>query len=285
MKYLIILSEFIFVAVFSLMSLTQESNAQTIFENNTKLQNTIQATYIIDMTTGAGINYKFQHYYPLNAAVPLGTTVGWINLDPEQLHTITSGEPNSKDSGKTFNSGLIPYQGMVQYTMNNPGKFVYHCLIHPWMVGNVFVGDVFEDGKNFRVGLGNSFLDQKLGNEWLFNITKIDRTLVDIKPITMMANNTVDATYLLKIKKYNEEIFSQSFLANNNDFQFEIVNIKGTEKIRSYGPDTNMPNIGAYHIIGDFQTGDYLFQVKMESIGTKLIEGNVEDSFKMRIVK
>ncbi len=283
MKYSFILTFFSAVAAtFILLSSAPFSNAETD-SNNTQLS-PIHPTYIIQMTTGAGTNYKFQHYYPLNAAVPLGTTVAWINLDPEQMHTITSGEPNSNFAGKIFNSGLIPYQGMVQYTMNDPGKFVYHCQIHPWMVGNVYVGDAFDNLKNFRISFGNSLLDQKMGNEWFFNTTQIDRTLIDVKPISMLANNTVDATYMLKIKRYDEDLFSKTFYSNNNDFQFEIVNVKGVDKVRSYGPDLKKPAIGTYHILGDFQPGDYVFDIKMTAIGTKLIEGNVEDSFKLRIV-
>ncbi len=284
MKRWLIVSVFIAVAVIIINSSSQDSYAQAN-SNNTQFSNTVQPTYIIQMTTGAGTNYKFQHYYPLNAAVPIGTTVGWINLDPEQLHTITSGEPNSIGAGKIFNSGLIPYQGMVQYTMDEPGRFVYHCQIHPWMVGNVYVGEGFENKNNFRIALGNSFLDQKMGNEWFFNTTKIDRTLVDIQPLTLLTNNTADATYMLKIKRYNDEIFSKTFFSNNNDFQFEIVNVRGVEKIRSYGPDLDTANKGAYHILGDFQSGDYVFEIKMTAVGTKLVEGNVGDTFKIRIVR
>ncbi|HET7644205.1 MAG TPA: hypothetical protein VFK40_11895, partial [Nitrososphaeraceae archaeon] len=51
----------------------------------------ILPTYLIEITTGSGVSYKFQHFYPLKIAIPLDTTVAWYNSDPEQIHTVTSG--------------------------------------------------------------------------------------------------------------------------------------------------------------------------------------------------
>ena len=55
--------------------------------------NKLLPTYVIDITTGSGTSYKFQHFYPLNIAVPIHTTVAWFNADPEQVHTVTSSDP------------------------------------------------------------------------------------------------------------------------------------------------------------------------------------------------
>src|SRR5215216_5926375 len=64
-------------------------------------------TYMIVITTGSGINFKFQHFYPPNIAIPMGTTVTWFDRDPEQIHTVTSGAPGESGSGKLFNSGIM----------------------------------------------------------------------------------------------------------------------------------------------------------------------------------
>jgi hypothetical protein len=34
--------------------------------------NKLLPTYVIDITTGSGVSYKFQHFYPLNIAIPIG---------------------------------------------------------------------------------------------------------------------------------------------------------------------------------------------------------------------
>ena len=79
------------------------------------------------------------HYYPQNIVIPTGTTVGWFNDDPSQPHTVTSGSPGSADSGKQFNSGIIPYTSFMQYTFDEPGSYLYYREIHPWMEGVVTV--------------------------------------------------------------------------------------------------------------------------------------------------
>ena len=89
--------------------------------------NKLLPTYVIDITTGSGTSYKFQHFYPLNIAVPVDTTVAWFNADPEQIHTVTSSDPGASNSGKLFNSGIIPYSSSFQYTFDQPVEF--HIIV------------------------------------------------------------------------------------------------------------------------------------------------------------
>jgi plastocyanin len=107
--------------------------------------NKLLPTYMIDITTGSGINYKFQHFYPPDIAIPIGTTVEWFDDDPEQIHTVTSGAPGS--SNPLFNSGIMQYTSTLQYTFDQPGTVSYHCQIHPWMIGSVYVSDSNKQGK------------------------------------------------------------------------------------------------------------------------------------------
>lgn len=73
-------------------------------------------------------NFKFE---PANAAIAVGETVQFINLD-EEPHTATStdGAFNSKglDTNQTWN-----------YTATKPGTFPYLCSIHPFMKGTLTV--------------------------------------------------------------------------------------------------------------------------------------------------
>ena len=71
------------------------------------LQN-IGATYAISIVPGAAQKTNLIHYYPPSIAVPAGTTIAWFNNDVEQPHTVTSGLPSASDSGKVFNSGIMP---------------------------------------------------------------------------------------------------------------------------------------------------------------------------------
>ncbi|MDX1578210.1 MAG: cupredoxin family copper-binding protein [Gemmatimonadota bacterium] len=60
-----------------------------------------------------------------------GTTVRWVNLDPVE-HTSTS------DDG-LWDSGLIPPEGTFERTFDEPGRFDFYCIPHPFMNGTIVV--------------------------------------------------------------------------------------------------------------------------------------------------
>ena len=70
-------------------------------------QNT-PTNYAVSIIPGAAQKESPYHYYPPAINVPVGTTVGWVNNDFGQPHTVTSGAPNASDSGSVFNSGIMP---------------------------------------------------------------------------------------------------------------------------------------------------------------------------------
>ncbi|MDW3603795.1 MAG: hypothetical protein QOK67_02065 [Nitrososphaeraceae archaeon] len=243
--------------------------------------NKLSPTYVIDITTGSGITYKFQHFYPLNIAIPVGTTVAWLNGDPEQIHTVTSGGPGSVDSGQLFNSGVLPYSSYMQYTFNQPGKFMYHCEIHPWMIGSVYASDSNKQGKNFKLTTGtNMAFEGNAPYDWSFNTTEIDRILFNIEPLSVNTDKKTPITYNIGIyNNLQKEIFSKSFFARGNDFQFELLSSDLDEPL-VYGPDFSDPIIGAYHIRDNFPDGTYILKVEMTGIGSNLTQTNISDEFK-----
>ncbi|HJU59027.1 MAG TPA: hypothetical protein VJ583_04710 [Nitrososphaeraceae archaeon] len=237
-------------------------------------------TYMIDITTGSGINYKFQHFYPPNIAIPIGTTVEWFDDDPEQIHTVTSGAPGS--SNPLFNSGIMQYTSTLQYTFDQPGAVSYHCQIHPWMIGSVYVSDSNKQGKNFKLSTGSSMeLKDNSQYDWIFNITKINRILFNIQPTSINTDKNTPITY--NINMYNnelkKEIFSQSFLAKGNDLQFELVDSDLNIPL-VYGPDFSEPIIGSYHIRNNFSDGEYILKVEITAIGSNLTQTQILDEFK-----
>ncbi|HET8794480.1 MAG TPA: hypothetical protein VFM31_11835 [Nitrososphaeraceae archaeon] len=245
-------------------------------------------TYLIEITTGSGVSYKFQHFYPLKIAIPLDTTVAWYNSDPEQIHTVTSGAPGASNSGTLFNSGIIPYSSSFQYTFNLPGIETYHCEIHPWMVGSVYVSDSNKQGKNFKVNTGTSMgeLDNiSLNNDWMFNTTDTDRILFDIQPTSIKTDKNTTLTY--NVHMYNNQlkkaVFSQSFYVKGNDLQLELLSSTLDEPL-IYGPDFSDPITGTYHIRDNFPDGDYILIVEITEIESNLLEKKIADEFKGKIL-
>ena len=41
-----------------------------------------------------------------------------------------------------FDSSMIMAGETFEYTFDEEGTFAYYCIVHPWMIGEVVVGDV-----------------------------------------------------------------------------------------------------------------------------------------------
>jgi plastocyanin len=68
-------------------------------------------------------------FTPKELTVKAGSTVDWTNKD-DTPHTVTS------DDG-VFSSPLMDTNQKFQYTFQKPGRFPYHCKLHPMMTGAV----------------------------------------------------------------------------------------------------------------------------------------------------
>ena len=78
---------------------------------------------------------------PNHLRIKLGITVTWTNND-NNLHTVTSGTPNSANAGEAFDSGLtalIMPAKIYSHKFTNIGEFPYFCRLHPTMVGKIDV--------------------------------------------------------------------------------------------------------------------------------------------------
>jgi nitrite reductase (NO-forming) len=73
--------------------------------------------------------------------IKVGSTVTWTNND-NNLHTVTSGIPNTPNAGQIFDSGLtalIMPTKTYSHKFTNTGEFSYFCRVHPTMVGKIVV--------------------------------------------------------------------------------------------------------------------------------------------------
>ncbi len=100
----------------------------------------------IDMVPGAGSSASaacvaaHNCFSPNSLYIAPGTTVTWRNTDAVS-HYVTSGRSTDATTGTVFDSGnLIKPQGTYQFTFANPGTYNYFCTVHPWMTGQVIVG-------------------------------------------------------------------------------------------------------------------------------------------------
>lgn len=87
-----------------------------------------------------GCEIKENCYSPSQIFVKAGDSVTWMNND-DALHTVTSGSP-IMGPDKVFDSGLLEMNDSFSYTFTEDNKsHSYYCVLHPWMIGYVVVGD------------------------------------------------------------------------------------------------------------------------------------------------
>jgi len=78
-------------------------------------------------------------YIPNKVIIQVSGEVTWSN-DDTAAHTVTSGSPAEGPDG-IFDSSLMMAGGSYSYKFNEPGSFSYFCMVHPWMIGTIIVGE------------------------------------------------------------------------------------------------------------------------------------------------
>jgi copper-containing nitrite reductase len=86
----------------------------------------------IRILPGAGVTNATDTYSPTVVTIKRGTTVAWVNTDPDTVHNV------GDDSG-AFKSTLLKTDDTWTYTYKKPGVYPFHCLPHPWMKGKIVV--------------------------------------------------------------------------------------------------------------------------------------------------
>ena len=87
-------------------------------------------------------------YVPSSVNIGVGETVTWSN-DDTAAHTVTSGSVGGVDG--IFDSSIFTAGTTFSHTFEEEGTFDYFCMVHPWMVGNVIVGEVIAAESNGTV--------------------------------------------------------------------------------------------------------------------------------------
>lgn len=75
--------------------------------------------------------------------MPSGSTVEWVNED-DIIHTVTSGRETGyglfeHTQDGIFDSGSLEGGKSFTFQFEEPGRYEYFCIPHPWMNGVVVV--------------------------------------------------------------------------------------------------------------------------------------------------
>lgn len=104
-----------------------------------------QTPYEVHILTGASNPTTATPYNPPvvpanpTQLLPRGSTITWINED-QTFHTVTSGDPLTGPDTR-FDSGILSPGTRFSWMFGTPGTFSYFCTIHPFMRGEIRVGE------------------------------------------------------------------------------------------------------------------------------------------------
>lgn len=80
------------------------------------------------------------YYVPASATVTSGVPIRWENPTPTH-HTVTHSDCATDARPCLFDSGTVPPGGHFTVPGLPPGRYPYHCGIHPIMRGQLIVTD------------------------------------------------------------------------------------------------------------------------------------------------
>lgn len=165
------------------------------------------ASYDINMPTGSAspdAPYFWQNEKSGLATgdidISVGDTVVWQNADTAK-HTITSGTVEDGPDGIFGGSNFISPGQSYKFTFTKTGQFPYYCLIHPWMVGTVFVTDgtktINQVGKT--VGDGTTTFNVEYLSDRLLAVSTIDEGQKSITFEIVGNSKSDDGTLKIKL--------------------------------------------------------------------------------------
>lgn len=76
-------------------------------------------------------------FSPNQLIIPLDTPLTWENRTYE-AHSIVADDCRSR-SGCSFDSGIIPPNNQFVLSQLSPGRYPYHCGLHPFMRGLLII--------------------------------------------------------------------------------------------------------------------------------------------------
>ncbi|MBV8490230.1 MAG: cupredoxin domain-containing protein [Candidatus Eremiobacteraeota bacterium] len=97
----------------------------------TSIPHTQAASWAGAAAATIAVTIKNDKYSPKTVDVATGKSVVWTNKDG-LTHTV------SADDG-SFDSGFLYQNVKWRHAFKKPGKYRYHCKIHPFMTGTIVV--------------------------------------------------------------------------------------------------------------------------------------------------
>jgi len=172
-------------------------------------------------------------WFPSVLTVAVGETVTWSN-DDTAAHTVTSGTAADGPDG-AFDSSLFMAGASFEATFDEAGTFVYFCMVHPWMVGTVIVGEAMAeeamDDVELMVTITDSIMDD--GTHVYLEFSEIH---VNYEITAMQNGETILQETSHSMEMTGEDYHIDAVGSDESPIVIEVVSLPGEGDIDWNGP-------------------------------------------------
>src|SRR3990172_7903173 len=184
---------------------------------------------IVPGSSVPGCEVTKECFTPYQVSIDEGGKVTWSN-DDTAAHTVTSGNPADGADG-SFDSSLFMTGNTfsVQFDDYEKGTYPYFCMVHPWMTGEVIVGD--GDMESIPNWNGNtneqnkpktisSLTKQNQQSLWSDKSTYVDGSIIHIEGKT----KDIQPNSIVNVRVYSPSNYNivDEKLTTSNDGKFEV---------------------------------------------------------------
>ena len=154
-------------------------------------------------TSVPGCEVTNECFVPYEVTIDVGGEVTWSN-DDTAAHTVTAGSAGQGPSGE-FDSSLFMAGTTFSHTFESAGEFPYFCMVHPWMIGIVTVGEAgAEPMPTAPIELDQIMAEIQTGDGTANKAMTIDLTLTDLD-----GNGIEHITYNIKATQGSDVVLDE----------------------------------------------------------------------------
>jgi predicted secreted protein with PEFG-CTERM motif len=231
-------------------------------------------------------------WFPAEISVGVGETVTWSN-DDTAAHTVTAGDLGvdsdavGLDFPNGFDSSLFLAGTTFDVTFDTAGTFPYFCMVHPWMVGTVIVGEAMKEAM-----MSGAYLGLDIDPMLPFDNTANDMVTLsftaksdELKGTTMTGNVIDHLDYKVIISKDGSELWSEQFHDHDGNLELEITPSEGTST-KAGGQEVGTRETKAFRVKAPVFMDNGNYQVTAQIVGIEFnpLPTPLKDDFNIQVV-
>jgi len=225
-------------------------------------------------------------FIPSTITVDVGATVTWSN-DDTAAHTVTSGSAADGPDGN-FDSSLFMAGTTFEATFDTAGTYPYFCMVHPWMVGTVIVGEAMAEEVMEEAMMTGVYLGLDIDPMLPFDNTANDMVTLSFtaRSDELMGSGAIDhLDYKVMISKDGSEVWSEQFHEHDGNLEIQFTPSEGSFSTTG-GEEVGSTETKAFMVQGPvfMDNGNYQITAQIVGIEFNPLSTPLTDDFVMEVV-